>query len=314
LNYWKISFGCLAGLVLAVASCSHPGGGSGGSGSGGSNGSGGSGSCSPGTLGCPCDDSGSCSDGLQCANLPGGETCVMTASGSGGNTATGGNGAGGSGTGGTVASGGSTGTGGAATGGNTGAGGAAGAASSGTGGAATGGNSGTGGGAAGSPGTGGAATGGNTGSAGSGSGDNLIVNGDFSQSDTNWHFENGTATANNGQYCATNITSGGLFGWQNMTTPLMLSGSQSYTLSYQASGSNNAALHVKVAHADSPYTPDDYDPMNNNQTVNDTLGASLQTFTHTFTPAMGDDSDTGVAFFVESGQNICLAKVSLVQN
>ena len=69
-----------------------------------------------------------------------------------------------------------------------------------------------------------------------------------------------------------------------------------------------------MAHADSPYTPDDYDPMSNNQTTNDQLMGSLQTFTHTFTPAMGDDTDTGIAFFVESGQSICIANVSLTQN
>ncbi len=94
----------------------------------------------------------------------------------------------------------------------------------------------------------------------------------------------------------------------------MLSGSKSYKLSYQASGSNNATIHVKVAHADSPYTPDDYDPMNNNQPATDALTTTLQTFTHTFTPGGGDDSDTGIAFFVESGQNLCIANVSLVQN
>ena len=66
LNYWKISFGCLAGLVLSVASCSHPGGGGTGTGSGGSNGTGGSGSCTPGTLGCPCNGT-SCNQGLFCA-------------------------------------------------------------------------------------------------------------------------------------------------------------------------------------------------------------------------------------------------------
>jgi hypothetical protein len=303
LNYWKISFGCLAGLVLAVASCGHPSGGSGGS--GGSNGSGGSGNCTPGTVGCACNGT-SCDSGLTCADLGGGNMqCVSTSPGSGGGTASGGA----TGAGGAVSSGGATGSGGSATGG------AAGSGATGSGGAAGSGATGSGGAAgSGATGSGGSATGGNTGGGGSGSGSNLLVNGDFSQNDTNWHFENGTATVNNGQYCATNITSGGLFGWQNMATPLMLSGSHSYTLSYQASGSNSAALHVKVAHAENPYTPDDYDPMNNNQTVNDMLGTSLQTFTHTFTPAMGDDSDTGIAFFVEAGQNICIANVKLVQN
>jgi hypothetical protein len=311
LNYWKISFGCLAGLVLAVASCGHPGGGGGGT--GGSTGSGGSGNCTPGTLGCACNGT-SCNAGLSCATDLGQGQCVSTGSGSGGTTGSSGGATGSSGgatgSGGGVSSGGNTGTGGSATGG------AAGDGSTGSGGAvSTGGTPGTGGAAGGgAAGAGGSATGGNTGSGGTGPANNLIVNGDFSQGTTNWHFENGTASVNNGQYCATSISSGALFGWQNMTTPLMLSGSHSYTLSYQASGSNNAAIHVKVAHADSPYTPDDYDPMNNNQTVNDMLSTSLQTFTHMFTPGMGDDSDTGVAFFVEAGQNVCIANVILVQD
>ena len=48
--------------------------------------------------------------------------------------------------------------------------------------------------------------------------------------------------------------------------------------------------------------PDDYDPMmGNGQLVNDQVGTSLQMFTHPFTPMMGDDSNTGVAFFGDVG-------------
>jgi len=247
LNYWKISFGCLAALVLAAASCGHPGGGGGGS--GGSNGSGGSGNCTSGTLGCACNGS-SCNDGLVCATDL--NQCVSTAPGSGGAT----------GSGGAVSSGGATGSGGSS-----------------------------------------------TGSGGSSAGPNLLANGDFSQGETNWHFENGSANVNNGQYCETNTGSNALFGWQNMTTPLTLSGSQMYTLSYKASGSGGAVLHIKVAHAVSPYTPDDYET-----NPDDQLTASPQTFTHSFKPGQGDDSNTGVAFFVMSGQNICISSVSLVAN
>jgi hypothetical protein len=291
LNYWKISFGCLAGLVLAVVSCGHPGGGGGGT--GGATGAGGSGNCTPGTLGCACNGT-SCDDGLSCANVGSGQQCISTASGSGGSTASGGS----LGTGGAVSSGGSLGTGGAAGNGTTGSGGVV----------SSGGNTGTGGGAAGSSGTGGAA--GNTGSGGSSAGPNLVDNGDFSQSDTNWHFENGTANVNNGQYCETNTSgSNALFGWQNATTPLMLSGSKMYTLTYKASGSGNAVIHVKVAHAVSPYTPDDYET-----NPDDNLSGNVQTFTHKFTPGQGDDSNTGIAFFVMAGQNICISAVSLVAN
>ena len=280
MNYWKVLLVCLAGAGLAVASCSHPSG-TGVSGTGGSTGTGGSGNCPAGSVGCPCSGT-TCDQGLSCADIGGGNTQCVTTAGSGGTPGTGGSTATGGtpGTGGTVATGGSPGTGGTpGTGGN----------GTGTGGTpATGGNSGTGGNPA----------------------NNLIANGDFSQADTNWHFESGTASVSNGQYCETNLSgSSPLFGWQNMSTPLLLSNGQSYTLSYRASGSNSAVLHIKVAHAVSPYTPDDYET-----NPDDQLTGSLQTFTHTFTPTMGDDDNTGVAFFVMAGQNICIASVSLVAN
>jgi hypothetical protein len=159
----------------------------------------------------------------------------------------------------------------------------------------------------GSTGTGGnVATGGSPGTGGSPA-NNLITNGDFSQGDTDWHFESGTANVNNGQYCETNLSgSSPLFGWQNMASPLTLTNGQSYTLSYRAMGSNSATLHIKVAHAVSPYTPDDYETSSD-----DKLTGSLQTFTHTFTPTAGNDDNTGVAFFVTAGQSICIASVSL---
>lgn len=297
MNYWKIPLVCVAGALLAVASCGHPGNGGTGTGTGGSTGSGGTGNCTPGTVGCSCNGT-SCDQGLQCANVGGGQTqCVSVGSGSGGTTGTGGD----TGTGGSTGTGGTTGTGGnVSTGGTTGTGGSSSGGTTGTGGSSSGGTTGS----------GGSSSGGATGSGGTGSGTNLIVNGDFSQGMTNWHFENGTANLNGNQYCASTINSGALFGWQNTATPLMLSGSASYTLSYQASGQNNASIHVKVAHAVDTFMPDDYDPSNQN----DSFGTSLQTITHTFTPAMGDDSNTGVAFFVESGQNVCIANVSLIQN
>ncbi len=159
------------------------------------------------------------------------------------------------------------------------------------------------------PGTGGtSATGGSPGTGGNPA-NNLVANGDFSQGDTNWHFENGAASVNNGQYCTSSINASALFGWQNMSTPLVLMNGQSYTLSYRAMGSNNAVLHIKVAHAVGSFTPDDYET-----NPDDKLTASLQTFTHTFTPTMGNDDNTGIAFFVMAGQNICLASVSLVAN
>jgi hypothetical protein len=280
LNNWKVLLVFLASAGLAVASCSHPGG-TGTTGTGGSNGTGGSGDCPLGSLGCSCIGT-TCDQDLSCADLGGGKTqCVSTA-------ATGGA----SGTGGAVSTGGTPGTGGTGVG---------------TGGSpSTGGSPGTGGTG---PGTGGTpATGGTQGTGGNPA-NNLLANGDFSQGATNWHFENGTANVNGTQYCTSSISSGGLFGWQNMSTPLVLMNGQSYTLSYRASGSNSAVLHIKVAHAVSPYTPDDYETSSDDQ-----LTGSLQTYTHTFTPTAGNDDNTGVAFFVMAGQNICIANVVLVAN
>ena len=281
MNYWKVLLVCLASAGLAVASCSHPSG-TGTTGTGGSNGTGGSGDCPAGSVGCPCIAT-TCDQGLSCADLGGGKTVCVTTSGTGGSTATGGT----PGTGGGVGTGGVPGTGGTGpgTGGN---------------GTGTGGNG---------TGTGGTpATGGSPGTGGNPA-NNLLANGDFSQGATNWHFENGAANVSNGQYCTTSINSSALFGWQNMSSALSLTNGQSYTLSYRASGSNSAVLHIKVAHAVSPYTPDDYET-----NPDDQLTGSLQTFTHTFTPTMGNDDNTGVAFFVMAGQNICIAGVSLVPN
>ena len=288
MNYWKVLLVGLASAGLAVASCSHPSG-TGTTGTGGSNGTGGSGDCPAGSVGCPCIGT-TCDQDLVCADLggTGGKTeCVTTGGGTGGTPGTGGSVA----TGGTSGTGGIVGTGGTqATGGS----------------AATGGTPGTGGNG---PGTGGtSATGGSPGTGGNPA-NNLVVNGDFSQADTNWHFENGAASVNNGQYCTTSINASALFGWQNMSTPLTLMNGQSYTLSYRASGSNNAVLHIKVAHAVGSFTPDDYET-----NPDDKLTTSLQTFTHTFTPTMGNDDNTGIAFFVMAGQNICIANVVLVAN
>jgi Carbohydrate binding domain len=306
LNYWKISFGCLAGLVLAVASCSHPGGGGTGTGSGGSNGSGGSGDCTPGTLGCPCNGT-SCNDGLFCAaDVGGGQmACVTTSSGSGGSPGTGGSG-------GAVSSGGNTGTGGAAMGGNTGTGGGA-AGGTGTGGAATGGNSGTGGGAAGSPGTGGAATGGNTGSGGSAA-SNLVTNGDFSQGMTNWNLTGSPSSSgvNNGEYCMMITMAQGqiILGWGGSTTSLNLMANVNYTVSYQARASNGATVDVHIGQAVGSFTLD-------KDLGNDSPGTGTQTFPHMFS-LMTADPQAGVAFLVStsstSGSMVCFDNLVVTQN
>ena len=216
MNYWKVLLVGLVGAGLAVASCSHPSG-TGTTGSGGSNGTGGSGNCTSGSLGCSCNGT-SCDQGLSCADFGGGNTECVTTAGTGGTP----------GTGGTVATGGTPGTGGTGVG---------------TGGTpATGGTPGTGGNGAGTGGT--PATGGSPGTGGGSSGDNLIVNGDFSQSDTNWGVPNGSPSSkgvNNGQYCVTLNSGSGqvVLGWGGTTVSANLSANVNYTLSFQASASSS---------------------------------------------------------------------------
>lgn len=223
MKYWKILLLCLAGAGLTIASCSHPGGTGGTTGTGGSNGTGGSGNCPVGTEGCPCNG-GSCDQGLSCAaDL---NACVTTSSGTGGSP----------GTGGSVATGGTPGTGGSATGGAPGTGGLPG-----TGGTpATGGVPGTGG----TPATGGnPGTGGSPGTGGGSSGSNLIINGDFSQSDTNWGVPNGTPTSKgvqNGEYCVTLNSGSGqvVLGWGGTSVSANLLANVNYTFSFQASSTS----------------------------------------------------------------------------
>jgi hypothetical protein len=282
--------------LLAVASCGHPGGG-GGTGSGGNNGSGGSGSCTPGTLGCPCDGTSSCNDGLACAALPTGQTCVSVSSGSGGDTATGGSGSGGA-----VSSGGSTGTGGAA------------AGTTGTGGAATGGNTGSGGSATGgNTGSGGSATGGNTGSGGSSSGTNLVANGDFSQGMTDWNLTGSPSSSgvNNGEYCMMLTMGQGqiILGWGDSTTSLNLMANVNYTVSYQARASNGATVDVHIGQAVGSFALD-------KDLGNDSPGTGTQTFTHMFS-ITNADPQAGVAFLVSTsssgGSMICFDNLVVTQ-
>jgi Carbohydrate binding domain len=311
LNYWKFSLGCLAGAVLAVASCGHPGGGGSTTGTGGSTGSGGSGNCTPGTLGCSCNGT-SCNDALLCADVGGGQmSCVTTSSGTGG-SATGGSGSGtgGSGTGGSVSTGGDSGTGGAAagtsgsSGGNTGTGGTAAAGSTGTGGGS----------AAGSTGTGGAATGGNTGTGGSTGGSNLVTNGDFSQGMTDWNLTGSPSSSgvNNGEYCMMLTMGQGqiILGWGDSTTSVSLMANVNYTVSYQARASNGATIDVHVGQAVGSFNLD-------KDLGNDSPGNGTQTFTHMFS-LTGADAQAGIAFLVStsssSGSMICIDNLTLTQN
>jgi hypothetical protein len=280
LNYWKGLLVGLAGVGLAVASCSHPSG-TGTTGTGGSNGTGGSGDCPVGSVGCPCIGT-TCDQDLSCADLGNGKTqCVSTA-------ATGGA----PGSGGSVATGGAIGTGGAqATGGSPGSGGS---------GSGTGGASATGG----SPGTGGTPA------------DNLIVNGDFSQQMTNWNITENTPTNpgvnGNGQLCIT-LTSGTgevIVGWGSSTTSASLSAGVNYTLSYQASASAGLSeFDVHIGQAVGSFTLD-------KDLGNDNVGTSLGTITHMFSLSSADPQ-AGVAFLIKASggsSTVCIDNVILTAN
>ena len=291
MNYWKVLLVGLASAGLAVASCSHPSG-TGMTGTGGSNGTGGSGECPAGSVGCPCIGT-TCDQGLSCADLGGGNTQCVTTAGSGGTPGTGGSVA----TGGTQGTGGVIGTGGSATGGSPGTGG-----TPGTGGNGTGGTSATGG----SPGTGGNPA------------NNLIANGDFSQGDTNWGVPNGSPTSKgvqNGQYCLTLNNGSGqvILGWGGTAVSANLSANVNYTLSFQASASSSLSgfdTHVGSAVSVGGSYPLDKD------LGNDTIGTSLQTFTHMFSLTSAD-SQAGVAFLISvstGNSTVCVDNVILTAN
>lgn len=290
MNYWRVLLVCLASACLAVASCSHPGG-------TGSGGTGGSGDCPAGSVGCPCNGT-TCDQGLSCADLPGGQTQCVTTAGSGGTP----------GTGGSTSTGGTLGTGGTGVG---------------TGGTpATGGSPGTGGNG---PGTGGASatgggpgTGGDSGTGGSSSGNNLIINGDFSQDDTNWGVPNGNPTSKgvqNGQYCITLNNGSGqvILGWGGTAVSANLAANVNYTLSFQASASSSLSgfdTHVGSAVSVGGSYPLDKD------LGNDTIGTGMQTFTHMFSLTSADPQ-AGVAFLISVGtgtSTVCVDNVSLTAN
>ena len=292
MNYWKVLLVCLASAGLAVASCSHPSG-TGISGSGGNNGSGGSGDCPVGSVGCPCNGT-TCDQGLLCADFGGGQTECVTTAGSGGGPGTGGSGA----TGGTTGTGGN----GVGTGGTPATGGGPGTGGNGTG---TGGTSATG---------GGPGSGGNPGTGGGSSGTNLIVNGDFSQNDTNWGVPNGTPTSKgvqNGQYCVTLNNGSGqvILGWGGTSVSANLAANVNYTLSFQASATT--ALSGFDTHVGSAVEVGGSYPLDKDL-GNDNIQTGLMTFTHMFTITSADPQ-AGVAFlFGASGTStVCVDNVSL---
>jgi hypothetical protein len=162
---------------------------------------------------------------------------------------------------------------------------------------------------------GGGAGGGAGGSGGGGASGNLIVNGDFSNGQTDWGVTvqaGGLASqiyVITGQLCfslAANTTV--TIGWPtDPSTAFAIRSGVKYQLSYDASTVVQlTSFEAKVGQAVPPYTGTDY-------RVNETVfTGSAQTFTHTFTAA-ADDLQAGLAFNVVSatGTNLCLGAVSL---
>jgi hypothetical protein len=215
---------------------------------------------------------------------------------------------------------------GGATGGSGGApgtGGTAGVIGTGGGAAGTGGTAGGGGGAVGTGGTAGGGGGvvGTGGTAGGGggagtAGQNLIVNGDFSNSVTDWKIvlDAGSLTNSgilNGQLCVTfgaytTVT----LGWPSDTTTVFaLQVGTTYQLSYQADTTMGlAGFEAQVGQGVAPYTQIDF------MTQADVPGSHLDTFTHTFTPSVAEPQG-GFAFNIVSGASagtvVCVDNVSL---
>ena len=183
----------------------------------------------------------------------------------------------------------------------------------GAGGASGGGLGGGSGGLGGAPGTGGASGAPGTGGA---SGPNLITNGDFSNGETGWALPammgSISHAVSGGAFCVTlsSATDSATVGYPAAgTPPFTINGGASYRFSYQASvNGGSATLEAKIGQVNPPYDATGSDWMN------EPLGASLQTQSHTFTrPAT--DSMMGVAFNIAGGPStVCIDNVSLTSN
>jgi cobalamin biosynthesis Mg chelatase CobN len=159
-------------------------------------------------------------------------------------------------------------------------------------------------------------------SASTSTGNNLIVNGDFSQGTAMWGIVYGSGTINvtGGELCATlSANQKAVLAWPQPagTAGVSLGASVSYTLSYSArvqAGQGTPApvgVDAKVGQTAPPNTAD----FETQASSPDNVTPSSQTFTHTFTPAMADSS-AGVAFTFQPtvAEDVCFQNVQLVQN
>jgi hypothetical protein len=146
-------------------------------------------------------------------------------------------------------------------------------------------------------------------------GNNLVLNGDFSQGGMYWGISSGTGDIDAGtnELCVTvGANSGTVYlGWpqpSSMTGMNLASGTM-YTFTYEAETSQgNLTIEAKIADSMGPnYTPTDSD------SKMDMVTGSVQTFTHTFTPTTADTSAGLVFVFSSTSANtICFQSVSVV--
>jgi hypothetical protein len=157
-------------------------------------------------------------------------------------------------------------------------------------------------------------TGGTTAGTGGQVGANIIVNGDFSNGETGWGLPAMLGTVShavtNGAFCVTlGSASSATVGYPSGgASPFPINSGISYRFSYQASVSGTMTFEAKVGQTLTPYDATGSDWMN------EPVGTTLQTFTHTFSRAATDNS-MGVAFNLMGGPGTaCVDNVTLTTN
>jgi hypothetical protein len=147
-------------------------------------------------------------------------------------------------------------------------------------------------------------------------GDNLVLNGDFSQGGMYWGISSGSGgiDAGTNQLCVTvGMGSGTVYlGWPQPSSMagMNLTSGTMYTFSYKAqTAQGNLTIEAKVANS---MGSSNYMPVDSDSTM-DMVTGSLQAFTHTFTPTSNDVS-AGVVFIFssQSADTICFESVSVV--
>jgi len=151
--------------------------------------------------------------------------------------------------------------------------------------------------------------------AGSCGGENLIINGDFSDGSTNWQVTQAdlgvTYGMSAGSYCVSLPSySAAYFGWGSSLMSVAIAASYGYTFSYTVSSTDSLySFQAKIGHTVTPYTVV-------YSTSLDDPGVTPTTFTHSFTPTYSD-TGAGIAFYIyaySTGSTVCFSDVSLVRH